>query len=129
VKKTLVTSASALFDLICSLAQSRGGSAAAVVVARRGKNACISLLLRPAARDFPTLANLVLTPSSGLEAELRHAASVVLYQPGEHPAHRGEIHPWTIDGPRQQVSQRVPVRGHALSLAQRLSNQPTSPKR
>ena len=56
---------------------------------------------------FPTLANLVLTPSSGLEAEIGHASRVVLDQPGEHPADRGEIHSGTIDGPGQRLGQGV----------------------
>ena len=71
----------------------------------------------------------VATGWSGLEAELGHPLGVVLHQPGEHPADRGEVHARPVDGPGQQAGQRVPVRGHPLRLAERLADQPPAPQR
>ena len=68
-------------------------------------------------------------PRSGGEAERVHALGVVLGQPGEQPADRGQVHPGPVDPAGQQRGQRVALGGHPLRLRQRLAHQPAAPQR
>ena len=77
----------------------------------RGTSASALSNLDLLARAITPLANPRVSPDAKggglelvrlrLEAEIGHASRVVLDQPGEHPADRGEVHSGTINGSGQ----------------------------